>query len=46
MDKLSDDLLIESYTKAKEYHLCEDFIKLIEAEMERRSLRNQMKQTS
>ncbi|WP_084297689.1 sporulation histidine kinase inhibitor Sda [Sporolactobacillus laevolacticus] len=46
METLSDDLLIESYTKAKEYHLSEDFIKLIEKEIERRSLCNKMRQTS
>ncbi|MCO7126365.1 sporulation histidine kinase inhibitor Sda [Sporolactobacillus shoreicorticis] len=46
MDKLSDALLIESYTKAKEYKLSEDFIQLIEAEIDRRSLRKQMKKTS
>ncbi|MCL1630446.1 sporulation histidine kinase inhibitor Sda [Sporolactobacillus sp. CPB3-1] len=46
MNNLSDDLLIESYTKAKEFHLSEDFIKLIEAEINRRSLEKELKQTS
>ncbi|RYM05282.1 sporulation histidine kinase inhibitor Sda [Sporolactobacillus sp. THM7-7] len=38
MENLSDDLLIESYVKAKQYHLSEDFIQLIELEIKRRSL--------
>lgn len=38
MENLSDDLLIESYTKAKKYHLSEDFIHLIEKEVKRRKL--------
>ncbi|MCQ2008475.1 MAG: sporulation histidine kinase inhibitor Sda [Sporolactobacillus sp.] len=46
MDKLSDALLIESYTKAKQYKLSEDFIQLIEAEIDRRSLSKHTKQTS
>ncbi|RYL91550.1 sporulation histidine kinase inhibitor Sda [Sporolactobacillus sp. THM7-4] len=38
MENLSDDLLIESYVKAKKYHLNQDFIHLIERELEKRSL--------
>ncbi|HEY2420862.1 MAG TPA: sporulation histidine kinase inhibitor Sda [Neobacillus sp.] len=43
MRKLSDELLIESYYKAKELKLCQDFILLIESEIHRRSLFNSMK---
>ncbi|MFT8318316.1 MAG: sporulation histidine kinase inhibitor Sda [Sporolactobacillus sp.] len=39
MENLSDDLLIESYHKAKQYQLSEDFIDLIEKELERRKLK-------
>ena len=38
MEKLSDELLIESYFKAKELRLSKDFIYLIEQELLRRSL--------
>lgn len=38
MNKLSDELLIESYYKAKELKLSYDFIQLIEIELHRRSL--------
>ncbi|TLS39425.1 sporulation histidine kinase inhibitor Sda [Pseudalkalibacillus caeni] len=38
MEKLSDDLLIESYLKARELHLSQEFINLIEHEIDRRSL--------
>ncbi|MFC0188100.1 sporulation histidine kinase inhibitor Sda [Fictibacillus aquaticus] len=38
MEKLSDELLIESYFKAKELKLSTEFIKLIQKEIERRSL--------
>ncbi|MRX71343.1 sporulation histidine kinase inhibitor Sda [Bacillus lacus] len=38
MRKLSDELLIESYYKATEMKLSEDFIELIESEIKRRSL--------
>ncbi|MGV3487406.1 MAG: sporulation histidine kinase inhibitor Sda [Tuberibacillus sp.] len=38
MDKLSDELLLESYYKAKELRLSKDFINLIEQEIHRRSL--------
>lgn len=38
MNKLSDDLLLESYYKAKKLNLSKDFIRLIEVEIHRRSL--------
>ncbi|WP_071395843.1 sporulation histidine kinase inhibitor Sda [Bacillus tuaregi] len=38
MFKLSDELLLESYHKAIELNLSPDFIRLIEAEIHRRSL--------
>ncbi|WKB36881.1 sporulation histidine kinase inhibitor Sda [Terrilactibacillus sp. S3-3] len=38
MEKLSDDLLIESYFKAMELKLSKEFIKLMEQEIKRRSL--------
>ncbi|WP_163102820.1 sporulation histidine kinase inhibitor Sda [Peribacillus alkalitolerans] len=38
MRLLSDELLIESYFKAKELLLSDDFIRLIEQEINRRSL--------
>ncbi|MBS4209036.1 sporulation histidine kinase inhibitor Sda [Bacillus sp. FJAT-50079] len=38
MRKLSDELLIESYYKAKQLHLSTEFIQLIESELQRRSL--------
>lgn len=38
MRKLSDELLIESYYKATELKLSQDFIVLIECEIKRRSL--------
>ncbi len=40
--KLSDELLIESYYKARELKLCPEFIELIETEIHRRSLMNKM----
>ncbi|WP_264738617.1 sporulation histidine kinase inhibitor Sda [Cytobacillus firmus] len=46
MRKLSDELLIESYYKAKELQLSKDFIRLIETELHRRSLSNRIKVTS
>lgn len=46
MRKLSDELLIESYFKARELNLCPDFIGLIESEIQRRSLFNKIKQSS
>ncbi|MDN4074839.1 MULTISPECIES: sporulation histidine kinase inhibitor Sda [Fictibacillus] len=42
MENLSDELLIESYFKAKELQLSTDFISLIQKEIERRSLQNQL----
>ncbi|MDF2857161.1 MAG: sporulation histidine kinase inhibitor Sda [Neobacillus sp.] len=44
--KLSDELLIESYYKARELNLSSDFIHLIEKEIRRRSLYNKMKISS
>ncbi|MGE6489255.1 sporulation histidine kinase inhibitor Sda [Paenisporosarcina sp. NPDC076898] len=38
MSKLSSELLIESYVKAKELKLCPEFINLLETEIRRRSL--------
>ncbi|SDB97443.1 developmental checkpoint coupling sporulation initiation to replication initiation [Pelagirhabdus alkalitolerans] len=38
MEKLSDDLLLQSYEKALELQLSTDFIQLIEAEITRRAL--------
>ncbi|WP_042354982.1 sporulation histidine kinase inhibitor Sda [Bacillus rubiinfantis] len=46
MRKLSDELLIESYYKAKELNLSQDFIKLIESEIRRRSLYHKIRMTS
>lgn len=38
MRKLSDELLIETYYKAKELNLSPDFIALLEKELYRRSI--------
>ncbi|WP_044747664.1 sporulation histidine kinase inhibitor Sda [Bacillus alveayuensis] len=46
MKKLSDELLIESYYKAMEMNLSEDFIELIRLEIKRRSLGHVLKVTS
>lgn len=46
MRKLSNELLIESYFKAKELRLSQDFIRLIELEIHRRSLTNKIKISS
>lgn len=46
MRKLSDELLIESYLRARELNLSPDFIHLIETEIHRRSLYNKMKVSS
>ncbi len=46
MRKLSDELLLESYFKAKELNLSQDFIKLIESEIRRRSLYHKIKLSS
>ncbi|HEY4553850.1 MAG TPA: sporulation histidine kinase inhibitor Sda [Bacillaceae bacterium] len=43
MKRLSDDLLIESYYKAKKLNLSNEFIHLIETEIHRRSLANRIK---
>ncbi|MGN1400322.1 MAG: sporulation histidine kinase inhibitor Sda [Bacillus sp. (in: firmicutes)] len=43
MNRLSDDLLIESYHKAKQLNLSKDFIHLIESELHRRSLTSVVK---
>jgi len=45
MEKLSDQLLIESYYKALKLQLSPEFIHLIEKEMERRSLLDKIKGT-
>lgn len=37
MDKLSTELLMESYVKAKRLKLCPDFILLLENEIHRRT---------
>jgi len=44
--KLSDELLIESYYKARELKLSPEFIGLIESEIQRRSLFNKIKKSS
>jgi developmental checkpoint coupling sporulation initiation to replication initiation len=44
MEKLSDDLLIESYLKARELKLSKDFILLIKKEIDRRSLHVRLQQ--
>ncbi|MBU8905606.1 sporulation histidine kinase inhibitor Sda [Desertibacillus haloalkaliphilus] len=46
MKKLSDDLLIETYYKAIELQLSEDFIQLIKLEIKRRSLADKLKLSS
>ncbi|MGV3467339.1 MAG: sporulation histidine kinase inhibitor Sda [Heyndrickxia sp.] len=46
MRKLSNELLIESYFKAKELRLSQDFIRLIELEIHRRSLTQKIKISS
>ncbi|WP_144510340.1 sporulation histidine kinase inhibitor Sda [Bacillus sp. FJAT-22090] len=38
MGKMSDELLLESYIRAKELKLSIDFISLLESEIRRRSL--------
>ncbi|EIT85250.1 Sporulation inhibitor A [Fictibacillus macauensis ZFHKF-1] len=45
MENLSDELLIESYYKAKELQLSTDFIFLIQREIERRALQNRLHYT-
>lgn len=46
MKQLSDELLIETYFKALELKLSEDFVQLIKREIERRSLTDRIKMTS
>ncbi len=46
MRKLSDELLIESYFKATEMKLHDDFIELIANEIKRRSLGHVLKASS
>ncbi|EPR27758.1 hypothetical protein I656_02587 [Geobacillus sp. WSUCF1] len=46
MKHLSDELLIESYFKAKELNLSPEFIELIEKEIQRRSLTHKIKLSS
>jgi developmental checkpoint coupling sporulation initiation to replication initiation len=46
MRKLSDELLIESYFKATEMKLHDDFIELITNEIKRRSLGHVLKASS
>lgn len=43
MQKLSDDLLLESYFKARNLKLSSDFIRLIETEIHRRSLTHKIR---
>lgn len=46
MKNLSDDLLIESYFKAVELKLSQEFIKLLQKEIEHRSLTNKIRMSS
>ncbi|ANB58771.1 sporulation inhibitor sda [Anoxybacillus sp. B7M1] len=46
MKRLPDDLLIESYYKAKELKLSPEFIEMIEREILRRSLGHKIKLSS
>ncbi len=46
MRKLSDELLVESYYKARELNLSPDFIRLIESEIQRRSLAHKIRVSS
>jgi developmental checkpoint coupling sporulation initiation to replication initiation len=46
MRKLSDELLIESYFKARELNLSQEFISLIELEIRRRALTNRIRVSS
>ncbi|MFD1705481.1 sporulation histidine kinase inhibitor Sda [Siminovitchia sediminis] len=43
MKKLSDELLIETYFKAKKLNLSQEFISLMESEIRRRSIACQYK---
>lgn len=42
MEQLSDELLMESYFKANELQLSPDFLALIEEEIHRRSLADEL----
>ncbi|WP_035512470.1 sporulation histidine kinase inhibitor Sda [Halalkalibacillus halophilus] len=46
MDTLSNELLIESYKKAKKMQLNEDFIQLFEIELEKRGIIEHFKESS
>ncbi|MFS0861640.1 sporulation histidine kinase inhibitor Sda [Fredinandcohnia sp. 179-A 10B2 NHS] len=46
MKKLSDELLIESYFKARKLKLSPDFIHLIEIEIHRRALGHRIRNIS
>ena len=46
MMQLSDDLLLETYHKAQEFNLNEDFIDLIQEEMKRRAFEDKLSSTS
>ncbi len=46
MRKLSDELLLDSYFKACELNLSQDFINLIELEIHRRRLTHEIKVSS
>ncbi|MFL8937874.1 developmental checkpoint coupling sporulation initiation to replication initiation [[Bacillus] enclensis] len=46
MRKLSDELLLDSYYKARQLKLSSEFIRLIEMEIHRRSLSHRIKATS
>jgi developmental checkpoint coupling sporulation initiation to replication initiation len=46
MRKLSDELLIESYYKARELKLSKEFLLLIETEIKRRSLAHKIRVSS
>ena len=46
MEKLSDDLLIESYIKAIKLNLHDDFIDLIKQELDKRGLSENIKELS
>lgn len=45
MEKLSDELLLESYFTARKLKLSKDFVKLIEKEIDKRSLANEINYT-
>lgn len=43
MERLSDELLLESYFKANELNLSPDFVSIIEEEIRRRNLVDKIK---